>query len=212
MGAAGIGGRLAATLRERCGLVACGYPRARQSVNPSRHSSEGRPRPRRVRPVAVAPIQSSMALAVVLVKANCLPSGLQTGAPSFAPAGACDRNLGSVRQPLDGERRAVKRQVRAVGMDVDAQPSQTQHGLRHLGDRRVAQSAASESRNRAMDLRRSRRWRRVQNIQDLARRLLIGQRGGHQQGYSDTVRHIQPFYATVHIRYRQHSTLLSRDP
>ena len=44
---------------------------------------------RRVRPLAVSPIHSSMALAVVLVKANCLPSGLQTGAPSFAaPGGA----------------------------------------------------------------------------------------------------------------------------
>ena len=42
---------------------------------------------RRVWPVEGDPIQSSMPLANVLVKANCLPSGLQTGAPNFPSGG-----------------------------------------------------------------------------------------------------------------------------
>jgi hypothetical protein len=95
--------------------------------------------------------------------------------------GRRNAHIGCIRKPLDGVRSAVWRQVRTVGANVDAQSRETQHGLRHLGDRRVAQGLHQNGVIARGIYGDQRRGRRIQNIQDLLRGLLVGQFGRHGQ-------------------------------
>jgi len=71
--------------------------------------------------------------------------------------------------------------MRPIALDIDAQPRQPQHGLCHLGDRWVAQRLHHNGVIVRGAYRYERRTGRIHNIQDLARRLLVGQLSRQRQ-------------------------------
>ena len=128
---------------------------------------------RRVWPVEGDPIQSSMPLATVLVKANCLPSGLQTGAPNFPSCGSVIATSSPPGRRFDGQRYGIVRHVHAVGVGVDADARQRQKRLRDLGDGRISHGLQKDRVVMLRANRNTRGRRRVQNVADVRGRLLV---------------------------------------